>query len=127
LDKDGTGPFAGVTDEGGEILFKFKSNCWNNTLAFSPTGQTLAFASHDCEMHFVEFTPECVASKSKPSSKKVSYKGNPILNGVFINENTYIGCGYDNAPLTFKKEGDKWEYKGSLDEGFTQSKTSKIG
>ena len=77
LDKDGTGPFAGVTAEPGEILFTFKSNCWNNTLAFSQSGSTLAFASHDCEMHFIEFTPEIVAEgkKAKPSSKKVSYKG----------------------------------------------------
>lgn len=78
-------------------------------------------------MHFIDFTPECVASKSKPSSKKVSYKGNPILNGCFIKEDTYIGCGYDNAPLIFKKEGDKFVFKGSLDEGFSQAKASKIG
>jgi len=38
LDKDGTGPFAGVTDEYGEILFTFKTSSWNNTLAFSQSG-----------------------------------------------------------------------------------------
>ena len=126
LDKDGSGPFAGVTDESGEILFTFKSNCWNNTLAFSQSGSTLAFASHDCEMHFVEFTAEIVASKSKPSSKKVSYKGQPILNGCFVKEDTYIGCGFDNCPLIFKKEGDKWAFKGSMDEGYNQKMATKI-
>ena len=112
-----------------ESLTKEVKSCLSSSqiVGITPTRQTLTLTSNKCEMHFVEFTPECVASKSKPSSKKVSYKGNPILNGVFINENTYIGCGYDNAPLTFKKEGDKWEYKGSLDEGFSQAKTSKIG
>lgn len=40
----GTGPFAGVTDEAGTVLFRLKTNCWNNTLAFSPSGNTLAFA-----------------------------------------------------------------------------------
>ena len=40
----GTGPFAGVTDEAGTVLFRLKTNVWNNTLAFSPSGQTLAFA-----------------------------------------------------------------------------------
>ena len=62
----GSGPFAGVVDEIGTILFKMKTNCWNNTLAFSPSGSTLAFASHDCEMHFAEFTSDSVTSKTKP-------------------------------------------------------------
>ena len=67
LDTDaGSGPFAGVTDESGEILFRLKTNVWNNTLAFSPSGATLAFASHDCEMHFATFTADSVASKTKP-------------------------------------------------------------
>ena len=126
LDTDGTGPFAGVTEESGEILFTFKSNCWNNTLAFSQSGTTLAFSSHDCEMHFIEFTPEIVKAKSKPSSKKVSYKGAPILNGCFIKEDTYIGCGFDNAPLMFKKEGDKWVFKGSIDDGYLKTTDSKV-
>jgi WD40 repeat protein len=60
IDNDGTGPFAGVTNEENETLFTFKSNVWNNTLAWSPSSTTLAFASHDCEMHFIEFTAENV-------------------------------------------------------------------
>ena len=124
----GSGPFAGVVDEIGTILFKMKTNCWNNTLAFSPSGSTLAFASHDCEMHFAEFTPDSVASKTKPQSKRVVYNGNPILTGSFISENTYIGCGYDNVPLAFKKQGDgSWQFTGSLDPGFGKTKAARIG
>ena len=45
LDTDaGTGPFAGLTEEIGTVLFRLKTNVWNNTLAFSPSGSTLAFA-----------------------------------------------------------------------------------
>ena len=62
----GTGPFAGVTDEIGTVLFRLKTNVWNNTCSFSPSGSTLAYASHDCEMHFSEFTAESVNSKTKP-------------------------------------------------------------
>ncbi len=62
----GTGPFSGVVDGYGEILFRMKTNVWNNTLSWSPSGATLAFASHDCEVHFAEFTAEIVASKTKP-------------------------------------------------------------
>jgi WD40 repeat protein len=62
----GTGPFGNVSDGYGEVLFRMKTNVWNNTLAWSPSGATLAFASHDCEVHFAEFTAEIVASKTKP-------------------------------------------------------------
>ena len=129
LDTDGDGPFAGITVESGEILFRFKSSCWNNTLCFSPSGQTLAFASHDCEMHFIDITAEMVANytKSKPKSQKVVYKGNPILNGWFLNETTYVGGGYDCAPLVFKKKGDNWEHTGTLDDGLSRTKDTKIG
>lgn len=133
LDKDGAGPFASVTLEYGEVIFKYQTSAWNNTLDFSQSGQTLAFASHDCEMHFVEFSAESVAAgvasqgKEKPKSEKVTYNGNPIINGCFANENHYIGCGYDNAPLSFKKEGGKWDFKGSLDEGSKTFRDPKIG
>lgn len=106
IDTDGSGPFAGVTDEAGTPIFKFKTNVWNNTLAFSPSGNSLAFASHNCEMHFMDFTADGVNSKTKPATKRVVYSGNPILTGMFISENTYIGCGFDNAPLIFKRQGD---------------------
>jgi len=129
IDTDaGRGPFAGVTDEAGEVLFRLKTNVWNNTLAFSPSGSILAFASHDCEMHFAEFTTQSVASKTKPQSKRVVYNGNPILTGSFISENTYIGCGFDNVPLIFKRSANgTWEFKGSLDAGFGKAKEARIG
>ena len=128
LDTDGTGPFAGVNDESGTVLFRLKTNCWNNTLAWNPSGNTLAFASHDCEMHFADFTAESVGSKTKPQSKRVVYSGNPILTGSFISETTYIGCGYDNVPFIFKKQADgSWTFAGSLDPGYGKAKASAIG
>ena len=60
LDTDGSGPFAGVTAEAGTVLFRMKSSVWNNTLSFSPSGATLAFA---CKCHstlltlFLLFSP----------------------------------------------------------------------
>jgi hypothetical protein len=81
--------------EYGTKIFQFNSKCWNNTLSFNQSGEWLAFASHDSEMHFVKFTKEGVTSQAKPKSKRVVYRGNPILTGDFINENVYIGCGYD--------------------------------
>jgi len=126
-DSTATGPFAAMVEEAGTVLFRLKTNVWNNTLSWSPSGATLAYASHDCEMHFSDFTAEMVASKTKPVSKRVVYNGNPVLTGNFISENTYIGCGFDNVPLIFKKAADgTWSFTGSLDPGFGRAKASMI-
>ena len=78
-------------------------------------------------MHFAEFTAESVASKTKPKTARVVYNGNPILTGCFISENTYIGCGFDNVPLAFKRQADgSWILHGSLDPGFGRTKAAKI-
>ena len=78
-------------------------------------------------MHFVKFTAEEVASKAKPKSKRVNYMGNPILNGVFISENVYVGSGFDQVPLIFKTtDGENWTFEGSLDPGYGKVKESKI-
>lgn len=77
-------------------------------------------------MHFCDFTAEGVASKSKPSSKRVIIQ-NPVLCGLFVSENTYVGCGYDNAPLLFKRQGDgSWKMTGSLDAGYGRQRASNI-
>lgn len=49
LDTGGTGPFAKLDAEFGDVLFKFKSGVWNNTLSFNQSGTTLAFA---CKFSF---------------------------------------------------------------------------
>ena len=55
------------------------------------------------------------------------YNGNPILTGSFISENTYVGCGFDNVPLAFKKQADgNWQFSGSLDPGFGRAAASRI-
>lgn len=82
--------------------------------------------ANDCEVSFVKFTPEIVASKAKPNVEKVLFKGNPILTGVFVDENNFIGGGFDNAPLLFKHNGTKWVFSGSLDQGFGKKRAAKI-
>lgn len=62
--------------------------------------------------------------KSKPD--KVFYKGNPFLNGLFVNDSTYIACGYDKVPFLFKKQGGNWTFVKYLDEGISKVKDQQI-
>lgn len=58
--------------------------------------------------------------------EKVIIKGNPVLNGIFIDEQHFVGCGFDNAPLLFKHDGRSWSFSKSLDPGFGKKRASKI-
>jgi hypothetical protein len=58
-------------------------------------------------------------SEKKPKGSKLTYTGAPILTGCFINENTYIGSGYDKTPILFKKSDD-WKFVKMLDDGVSK-------
>lgn len=88
---------------------------WINSVSWSPDATILAYATHDCELNFVNTSSG--ATKEKPD--KVLYKGNPFIQGVFINATTYIGCGFDKVPFLFKKGPSGWAFVKHLDDGFT--------
>lgn len=100
LDTDGSGPFANV-DTSGVPLLQFKSNGWINCNAFSPSGNTLVYLTHDCEINFVDVSKGADGKKEKPD--KIVLRTNPMIRGVFTNEDTFIGVGFDKAPFTYKK------------------------
>jgi len=80
-------------------------------------------------MHFVPITQENVVNSSKPKDgQKFTYKGAPILTGCFTSESTYVGSGYDKAPILFKIDAKgQWGFVKFLDEGINKVKQSKIG
>lgn len=66
LDKDSAGPFGNVTSFG-ETLVSITCNAWANFVSFSPSGKSIAFGTHDCELNFADIS-NCTAEKSKPQS-----------------------------------------------------------
>ena len=67
-----------------------------------------------------------VSSEQKPAVDKVIHKGNPILKGLFLDEQHFVGCGFDNAPLLFKHDGRAWSFVRSLDPGYGKKRAAKI-
>jgi len=57
---------------------------------------------------------------------KVFYKGNPFLQGIFINDSTYIACGYDKVPFLFKNQGGSWNFIKYIDDGIDKVKEAQI-
>jgi len=78
------------------------------------------FIAHDCELNFVDVSKAAQKVKEKP--EKVFYKGNPFLNGLFLNPDTFIACGFDKVPFLFKRSSGAWNFVKYLDEGVNQVK-----
>lgn len=78
-----------------------KCNEWVNTVSFSPSGREVVFATHDSTMHFFTIDEKNALERTKPSGQKFSYPGMPLLTGCFINEDSYVGSGYDKTPILF--------------------------
>lgn len=50
------------------------------------------------------------AEKVKAKPEKVFYKGNPFLDGLFLNDSSFVTGGFDKVPYLFKKDGKgSWE------------------
>jgi hypothetical protein len=99
---------------------------WVNFVTFSPDATTLAYATHDSEVNFADVSKPVEGGKSKADKSMLLFNGNPLLCGTFINNNTFIGCGFDKVPLLFKKNGASWTFVKHLDDGIKKEKQAAI-
>ena len=107
IDVDGSGPFAGITTYG-ENLMTISCNGWVNHASFSPNATQICYVTHDCEINFANV--ECIAGegKAKPVSEKIMHNGNPHLQCMFLTEDKCIASGFDKVPYLYKKTGTNW-------------------
>ncbi|TFK76369.1 actin-like protein ARPC3 [Pluteus cervinus] len=96
--------------------FTSPSGGWVHTVGFSPSGDALAFASHD-------------------SSVSIVYPGSPVINIklptlpfvtlTWTTENSLVAAGHDCQPVVFSGAQDGWQVVGSLDD--TSAAKSPVG
>lgn len=92
---------------------------WVHAVAFSPSGDALAFAGHDSSVNVVY--PQADGNHVQLS---VASNTLPVRSLLWANEQQIIAGGYDCAPLLYEtKNGQEWQFSGSLDIG--QKKTSQ--
>ncbi|GAA5983042.1 hypothetical protein JCM11641_004702 [Rhodosporidiobolus odoratus] len=90
------------------------SGGWVHGIAFSPSGDALAFASHDSTISVVypsapEQPPQAQYTINLPSL--------PALTLIFTSETSLIAAGHDCQPLVFEGSLEQgWQQTGSLDQ-----------
>lgn len=103
------------------LLAEYQSNGWVHSVAFSPSGNSLAWTSHDSTVNVVYPGPSPVVST-------VSGTNLPFTSVLYLNETALITAGYDCFPMLFKQKSlssQEWGSGESIDTG-KQAKASTI-
>ncbi|KAF8163420.1 actin-related protein ARPC3 [Crassisporium funariophilum] len=81
---------------------------WVHTVGFSPSGDVLAFASHDSSISIVYPGGPVVHNIRMPSL--------PLVSLAWTSEGTIIAAGHDCRPLVFSGSEAGWQKAGTLDD-----------
>uniref|UniRef100_A0A7S0AF93 Arp2/3 complex 41 kDa subunit n=1 Tax=Pyrodinium bahamense TaxID=73915 RepID=A0A7S0AF93_9DINO len=96
----------------GEMQVNEDAGSWVNAVAFSPKGQFLAFCGQDATARVKDLT----AGPSAPVTT-LRWRGLPFLQAIFTSERCLIACGFDCAPVLFRRSDTQWEVYGRLNTG----------
>lgn len=91
---------------------------WVHSVAFSPTGDVLAFTGHDSSVNVV-YPGTPVFSIRLPTL--------PFVTLTWSTENSLITAGHDCQPIVFSGSQDGWQVVGSLDDTSSAAKSPDGG
>lgn len=93
---------------------------WVHAVGFSPSGDVLAFASHDSTINIVH--PE------GPVIHCIKLQTLPLVTLVWTSENAIVAAGHDCRPRVFSGTQNGWQETGSLDDATAaRSADSRFG
>jgi len=81
---------------------------WVHTVGFSPSGDVLAFASHDSSINIVY--------PGTPTVVTIRMSTLPFMTLTWTAEDTIVAAGHDCAPIVFTGSEGGWQNVGSLDD-----------
>lgn len=96
----------------GEQLMEMSSaQGWVHSARFSPSGNTVAFVSHDSAISFCDIT------NAENQPWRVKHNGLPFQTCMFLNEYTVVAAGHEYKPYLFQQQQDgSWALTRDLDE-----------
>lgn len=97
---------------------------WVHSVAFSPSGDVLAFAGHDASLTVVYPSAPDAPPKTVVS---VSLTGLPCRSLVWRGEDEVLAAGYDCEVFRLQGNEGGWKVVGTLESGGTGKKIGGIG
>ncbi|KAH7915308.1 WD40-repeat-containing domain protein [Hygrophoropsis aurantiaca] len=90
---------------------------WVHTVGFSPSGDVLAYASHDSSISIVY--------PGGPAIYTIKINSLPYVTLTWTSENALVAAGHDCQPIVYSGSEGGWAAVGTLDD--TSSGTAKAG
>jgi actin related protein 2/3 complex subunit 1A/1B len=108
-----TGPFDKPAAFG-EVYAEYGAYGWIDSVAWSPSGEILAFSGHDSSIQFVNYE----SGGSGAVAEAMRFRELPFHKIMFLNESELIGVGHEMNPILWQsKRGAKWSMVKKLDDG----------
>lgn len=121
-DVDGTnvdpGPFAASTGpvEFGETYLELSALGWIHAVAWSPSGNALAYAGHDSSLHVADLTT-LQGAGSEPVVHSIRLEQLPLCSLLFLSEGAVVGAGHDfNPTLYTRSSAGDWKFFTNVDK-----------
>lgn len=100
----------------GQLIAEFEATgAWVEAVAWSPSGDGLAFTGHGSSISFVDL------SSGNPVCTTIRTQGLPFTRVLFLNDNVCVAAGHDFNPTLFQGQGSSWEDLGVVDKGNKQA------
>lgn len=98
------GPFNNTTGpmEFGEAYIELNAHGWVHAVAWSPSGNVIAYATHDSSLHFARLD-----QSAEPVVQTVRLNGLPLLALRFIGEKALVGAGHDFNPAIYTQSNGR--------------------
>jgi|MDTA01.2.fsa_nt_gb actin related protein 2/3 complex subunit 1A/1B len=93
----------------GTLFYEVESAGWVRNVAFSPTGDALAFCSHNSTVSFVD-----LAAGGGAPPQVVRLSELPLTSLLFLPDGALIGVGHCYDPLILTKTAGGWVVSGKL-------------
>ena len=108
----GHDPKGGDVTDNGTVMHEWQVQGWVHDIQFSPSGNQVAFVSHDSSFHVANLA-------SGGELETVKLRDVPVVKLLWITESSIVGVGHDCNPYLFASGGGKWEMKGKVDKATT--------
>ena len=92
----------------GEDYVEFASNGWVNSVAWSPSGNSLAFCGHDSSIHFASF------ASNPPAVQVIKTPDLPLFRLMFLSDSCLVGGGHEMVPVLYHNT-NMWSQHSKLD------------
>lgn len=90
---------------------KMPGLCWVYDVAWSPSGTTLAVATHDSRVHILT-VPSATELAGLALVQSISLKTLPLRSLTFIGEQYLVCGGFDSYPILVDGSSGSWSYTG---------------